>query len=166
MSFLGNIGVLYMLFLIILLIIGFGMIAKGFLNYLLNVQSSNAGKSKGAVKTQNISWLKISIYSLFGIIISLVILSFVSPNGFGANIVPIKNSASLSGMSSQGTSTTYQLSGMNYTNKKVGTNTVTNNYQLQRQLTDMQDQMNQLQLMMQNMSNNQSSKASVKSKSN
>lgn len=78
MSFLGDVGSIYMLFLIILLIVGLGLIAKGFLEYLFMNDNKNIGKNKGANTLQMSTWIRISLISLIGIIISFIILSFVS----------------------------------------------------------------------------------------
>lgn len=85
MSFLGDVGSLYMLVLIALLIVGFGMIAKGFFDYLLNVNKKNTVKSKGSDLVLSRTWFKVSMYSLAGIIVSLLILSFLSTNQIGEN---------------------------------------------------------------------------------
>jgi len=97
MSFLGDIGSLYMLFLIALLVVGLGIIAKGFLNYLFRKDIKNTGKSKGAGIMQNVNWLKISLFSLVGIIVSLLILSFVSSSGLDGKSTAVNYSSSISG---------------------------------------------------------------------
>lgn len=82
MSFLGDVGSLYMLFLIALLVFGLGMLAKGFLEYIFNFGSRHIAKNKGRGALQNGYWLKLSFLSLMGIVVSLIILSLLSSYGF------------------------------------------------------------------------------------
>lgn len=159
MSFLGDIGSLYMLVLIALLIVGFGMIAKGFIDYLLIREKKSTGKSKGADNVKSVNWLKLSLYSLAGIIVSLLMLSFISSTGLGVNESSVNHSTTLSGTSSLGTSS-HSSSGINSAGNTTNTislknNLDYNNYQLQDQLSQMQYQINQLQLMIQNMNSSQ-----------
>lgn len=169
MSFLGDVGSLYMLFLITLLIVGLGMIGKGFIDYLIKKDQKKIGKSKGADKMQNMNWLKLSLYSLVGIIVSLLILSFVSSSGLAASENTASYSAGISGTmmgatTTQGLPGLSSISGMGTIN--LDSNTINNNfYQIQQQLNQMQYQMSQLQLMLQNMNGMQPSSSSGTSNS-
>lgn len=161
MSFLGDIGSLYMLFLIALLIVGLGMIAKGFIDYLLEKKTNNKVKSKGVEKMQNINWLRLSMFSLIGIIVSLLLLSFLSSSGLPSNDLSANYSTGLSS-SLLGTNSSLGLTGTANVSSagtvSVDNNVLISNYnQLQQQMNQMQTQIYQLQLIIQNMSNIQSS---------
>lgn len=160
MSFLGDIGSLYMLVLIALLIVGFGMIAKGFFCYLLNLES-NKVKGKESEKSVSGSWFKISMYSLAGILISLLILSFLPSTGTGEHVATVSQSTAKSSAHEHGTSTSSMgatgMSNISNSGNLNSNNTSGNNdYQLQQQLSQMQNQINQLQSLIQNMSGVQS----------
>lgn len=159
MSFLGDLGSLYMLVLIALLIIGLGMIAKGFFDYLLNRETKNIGKRKGENNVQRIPWLKLSLYSMIGIIVSFIMLSFITSTGLGVNNSAVNHSTALSNSTALGTSSVHGSSSMNNTNAigttNLGNVSAYNYYQLQQQFSQMQQQINQLQSMLQNRNSSQ-----------
>ncbi|MDF2907612.1 MAG: hypothetical protein K0R34_2933 [Herbinix sp.] len=159
MSFLGDIGSLYMLVLIALLIVGFGMIAKGFFDYLLNIEKKNIAKSNGSSKVQSGNWFRLSLYSLAGIIVSLLILSFISSSGLGDNTHTGNPSTASTDTHAHGASSAQGSAGLSNINPANlnSNNAAVNNYgQLQQQLSQMQNQINQLQSLIQNLNNSQS----------
>lgn len=87
MSILGDIGSLYILILVVILIIGLGMLTKGFFHYLFVSDTKNTRKNKGGsfMQNNNTNWLKLSLFSLVGIIVSMLILSFMSSQGAYGN---------------------------------------------------------------------------------
>lgn len=84
-SILGSVGSLYMAILIILLIIGFGLAGLKIASYVINFQQNN-----NTAKTNNIGvknnedvykCLKIALYSFLAILVSMVILTIIDPQG-------------------------------------------------------------------------------------
>lgn len=159
MSFLGDIGSLYMLVLIVLLIVGFGMITKGFFDYLLNLKDKNKAKTNGSDKSQSAGWFKLSMYSLAGILISLLILSFLPSTGTGeqmstGNQSAANTSAHVHGASSSSGATGLTNSGnVGNLNSNSYSNNNYNQLQLQQQLIKIQNQINQLQTTLQTWNN-------------
>jgi hypothetical protein len=79
---LGNVGSLYMVFLILLLIFGLGMLGMGFINYIMKpkgTKNKNKILINGGTSMQSNGWLKLALFSFVGIIISGVVLQFMTP---------------------------------------------------------------------------------------
>lgn len=84
MSLLGNVGYLYMLMLILLLIIGFGLVGLKLVNYVLDVERPSVKKDTanlGFNKPEIIKWLRIALISFVGILITIMLLTTLRPNG-------------------------------------------------------------------------------------
>lgn len=91
MSFLGSVGSLYMLVLIFLLVIGFGLAGLALVRFVtepkvskVNKKQNSAYEKNGGFKFMN-SWLRLALFSFVAILISMAILAFVSPGGFMGN---------------------------------------------------------------------------------
>ena len=68
MSVLGNVGSIYMVILIILLIIGLGLIVKGFIEYIfvnkaVDLKKINKITEKGGRIMQTNGWLRLAVFS-------------------------------------------------------------------------------------------------------
>ncbi|MGE5416504.1 MAG: hypothetical protein ACM3UZ_07065 [Acidobacteriota bacterium] len=82
MNLLGNAGSLYMAILITLLIIGLGSIGLWLIKQAVESISSNKqNKAKGGDNIQDSPWLKLALFSFLGLIITVALLSLVSPSG-------------------------------------------------------------------------------------
>lgn len=94
MSFLESVGSFYMLILIFLLVIGFGLVGFALVRFLTEPKASkgdkrqnNAYEKNGGFKFMN-SWLRLALFSFVAILISMAVLSFVSPGGLmGTNAI-------------------------------------------------------------------------------
>lgn len=171
MSILGNVGSIYMVILILLIVVGLGLIITGFFRYLKESGSNkNLGKGGDKMSTlQNNSWLKLSIFCLVGIVVAVLILSIFSSFGFaGYNTT---NHMSQYGMNTpdnmHGTSSfmgTGTGTGMMMSNSNMGMNmgnmnqndsamTSYDSAAISQRLYYMQMQINQMQQMMNYMSN-------------
>ena len=91
MSFLGSVGSFYMLILIFLLVIGFGLVGFALVRFITEPKVSkgdkrqnNAYEKNGGFKFMN-SWLRLALFSFVAILISMAVLSFVSPGGLMGN---------------------------------------------------------------------------------
>ena len=87
MSFLGSVGSMYMLILIFLLVIGFGLVGLALIRFITGPKVSktdkrqnNAKEKNGGYKFMN-SWLRLALFSFVAILISMAVLAFVSPGG-------------------------------------------------------------------------------------
>lgn len=83
MSILGTVASLYMVILIVLLIISFGLIGLKFVNYILTIdridtKSKNNIKNQEGNKTEVNRWIKVALCSFLGIIVSLLLLSILN----------------------------------------------------------------------------------------
>jgi hypothetical protein len=149
-----------MLFLIALLITAFGMLAKGFIEYLFRKDSKNTSKNKGESSMQSSSWMKISLFSLAGIIISLIILSLLNTKGLnGSNSLNAYSgtavNSALQTSTTNGTADFGSYQGLNSSSSNTfqsnDNNSIVNNLnQLQQQINQIQSQMSQLQISLQN----------------
>lgn len=88
MSFLGSVGSLYMLILIFLLVIGFGLSGLALVRYITNTKDKKTNNNikiglekTGGYKFMN-SWLRLALFSFVAILISMAVLTFISPGGF------------------------------------------------------------------------------------
>lgn len=94
MSFLESVGSFYMLILIFLLVIGFGLVGLALVRFISEPKASktdkrqnNAYEKNGGFKFMN-SWLRLALFSFVAILISMAVLSFVSPGGLmGTNAI-------------------------------------------------------------------------------
>jgi len=71
-----------MVFLILLLIVGLGMLGMGFINYIMkpkDTKNKNKILINGGTSMQSNGWLKLALFSFVGIIISGVVLQFMTP---------------------------------------------------------------------------------------
>jgi len=153
-SILGNVGSLYMLILILLLIVGLGFLGMGFFNYITGSKQKgtkaniNSQIQNGGFLMQNNGWLRLALFSLVGIIIAAAILSFINP---GNNMTGHGNMQMQPGMTMQGNMGGMQMtggmSGMGTMNMSTPMGTDTNTMIIQR-LNQMQMQINQMQQMM------------------
>lgn len=155
MTILGNVGSVYTLILILLLIIGLGLIGIGFFNYIVNpkqkgAKSNNTQKEKGGSFMQNNGWLRLALFSLVGIIIAAVLLNFINP---GSSMSGHANMQMQPGMTMQGGMGGMQMqggmNGMGMMNMNAPMGADTNTMIMQR-LNQMQMQINQMQQMMTN----------------
>ncbi len=161
MDILGLIGQQYMFLLLVVLFLGFGLgtwaIIKGvfskkektdFVKTKVNLNTnktstdSEVTKVKGDVIMNN-KWIRLSVFSLVGIIMSISILGFVTNN----NIM----------------NTNYANAMNNHSGQTVNSSYDTN---MQNQLYQMQMQLNQMQIQLQNMNSSSSSNMSSGSNSN
>lgn len=92
MSILGSVGSLYMLILILLLIVGFGMVGLWLINLILTPLKASKATAMNKETNKTIggiymnSWLRLALFSFVGIIISMAVLAFISPGGvFGTS---------------------------------------------------------------------------------
>lgn len=89
LSILGSAGYIYMLILMLLLVIGFGLTGLWIINYFFNNTlssqrlHSNIKGGKGMDR-----WIRLAVFSLIGIVISMILLAFITPGGMtgGYNI--------------------------------------------------------------------------------
>jgi len=98
MNFLGTLGSLYMLILLILLAVGFGLVILNIVNYVTGIEKKKSQVSKnktiGGKKMQDNGWLKLALFSFIGIVIAVAILAFITPGGVvGGNMaqMPMNN---------------------------------------------------------------------------
>jgi hypothetical protein len=98
-SVLGSLGQLYMFVLLVLLFLGSGFALWSFINFILNRNKQKAGttdkkpalnqengsnrnnnsqKMIGGLFMNNNGWLKLAVFSFIGILVSVIILGFVS----------------------------------------------------------------------------------------
>jgi len=78
---LGDISYFYMLTLIILLIIGFGMIILKLFNYIFNLNLSLFYNKNFTRNTENVKlWAKISLLCFISIVILTMLLAIINPN--------------------------------------------------------------------------------------
>lgn len=90
MSILGSVGLLYMSILILLLIISFGLLGLKLISYVLGLEQIGDKNKNSNVKLQNgrletNKWLKISLYSFAGILLSLFILTILNTTGISSS---------------------------------------------------------------------------------
>lgn len=80
-----------MVILILLLVVGLGLIIMGLAKFIVrspNLKTTNnkTVAGNGGLFMQNNGWLRLALFSFVGIIIAVVILSFMTPGGvFGTN---------------------------------------------------------------------------------
>ena len=104
------------------------------------------------------SWLKLGVFSLVGLIISFLILSFISTNNMNmqtpmnmqGNMNGVNMQGNMNGMNMQGTPTA-PMNGMNMNGMSNNGQTMSPpaNSDIQSQLNQMQQQLNQMQQQMQ-----------------
>ena len=148
MNVLGNAGSIYMVVLIFLLIVGLGLIIKGLFQMIIGKRLKNTKQSGGGfVLNQSVSWLKLATISFIGMIIGLMLLSFIAPYGtneismgMGSGGNSMMNSSSGSMASHTSSNTT---SGMN-SMAQPGTGSADINSMMQT-LNQMQLQISQMQ---------------------
>ncbi|MFZ5986453.1 MAG: hypothetical protein ACOYWZ_04915 [Bacillota bacterium] len=165
MSILGNVGSLYMIVLILLLIVGLGLIGMGFFNYVTSpkkkgTKSNNITQTgNGGFLMKNNGWLRLSLFSLIGIIIAAAILSFINPDGGMARYgnMQIHPGVNMYGNTGWGTMASTPMGGMNGMGMNMyapmtGMQADTDTMVIYR-LNQMQMQINQIQqqMMMNNM---------------
>lgn len=84
-SILGSVGSLYMAILIILLIIGFGLVGLKITSYVISFEKNNitAKTNKIGVKNnENVyKCLRIALYSFLAILVSMIMLTIIDPQG-------------------------------------------------------------------------------------
>ncbi|MDS1029271.1 hypothetical protein RDV78_01970 [Bacillota bacterium LX-D] len=101
MSLLGNVGSLYMIILILLLIIGLGLITIGLFNYIITFMDKSLNLTKlkiGGMYMQNNNWLRLALFSFVGIIISVVVLSFVTSGSNSRGYSLMQQTTPMNGM--------------------------------------------------------------------
>lgn len=77
---LGDISYFYMLILILLLIIGFGMVILKLFNYIFNLELSSFNKNFTR-NTENVKlWTKISLLCFISIVILTMLLTIINPS--------------------------------------------------------------------------------------
>ncbi|PKM94459.1 MAG: hypothetical protein CVU84_10335 [Firmicutes bacterium HGW-Firmicutes-1] len=160
---LGNVGSFYMVFLILLLIVGLGMLAMGLITYMFKPINKKSLKNEGGNFMQNNNWLKLALFSFIGIMISVIILGFLSPNGFTGSSTSghgdilsqqMGNMNNASGGMMNGNATIMNSSGNMSGMGTIGYSQADNNvmmnnfYQMQLQINQIQLQITQLQQMM------------------
>ncbi|MEL7647682.1 MAG: hypothetical protein AAGU76_06285 [Sedimentibacter sp.] len=184
MDILGLIGQQYMFLLLVILFLGFGLGTWAVLKSLFSDKSNaetfkktadqNMIKEKKATKelkltkiiggiNMNNGWLKLGVFSLVGLVISISILSFVSnSNAYGMNMSNVMNTnntmnvqdtMSMNGMNTQGTMNTNGMNTQGTMNMNGQTSNSSYDANIQNQLNQMQMQLNQLQMQLQNMMN-------------
>lgn len=183
MDILGLIGQQYMFLLLVLLFLGFGLGTWAILKSLFsdksntetirktadqNIIKENKAKEYKLKKiiggiNMNNGWLKLGVFSLVGLVISISILSFVSnSNAYAMNMsngtnmnstMNVQDTMNMNGMNTQGT---MNMNGMN-TQGTMNMNGQTSNSSydanIQNQLNQMQMQLNQLQTQLESMMN-------------
>lgn len=194
MDILGLIGQQYMFLLLVILFLGFGLGTWAVLKSLFsdksntetirktadqNIIKENKAKEYKLKKiiggiNMNNGWLKLGVFSLVGLVISISILSFVSnSNAYGMNMsngtnmnntMNVQDTMNMNGMNTQGTMNmngmntqgTMNMNGMN-TQGTMNMNGQTSNSSydanIQNQLNQMQMQLNQLQTQLESMMN-------------
>lgn len=165
MSSLGNIGSFYMLFLIVLLIVGLGMLTISLLKYMFKPTNKKRSKNEGGNYMQSNNMLKLALFSFIGIIISIIVLGFLSPNNVAGNTLlghQDMQESTYGSMYNMNTTSTGIIPMQNMTSSNmsgmstIDSTTIMNNfYQMQMQINQMQLQMSQLQQMMSSMGNMQ-----------
>lgn len=164
MSILGSAGQIYMYVLLILLFLGSGFALWSFINSIMNQkkrkteamvkklnQERDSNKDNFIQKTiggfvmNNNGWLKLAVFSFIGILVSVVVLGFVSTTGTqGANIHQQHQQ--------QGMQQGMGMGSMNMGNMNMGGMSSgmmqDNNMAIQQQLNQMQMQLNQMQQQM------------------
>lgn len=148
MNVLGNAGSIYMVVLIFLLILGLGLIIKGLFQMIIGKGQKNTKKSGGGfVLNQSVSWLKLATISFIGIIIGLMLLSFMAPygtdgaSGMGTGSNAMMNSSS-GNMASHTSSNTMGSTNTPMIQSGSGSADYTN---MMQTLNQMQIQINQMQ---------------------
>ena len=198
MNGLGMISQTYMFILLVLLFVGSGMAVWSFLNFMIDkssnklptkekkvIVSSDPSKAGSTVKkyggiVMNNGWLKLAVFSFVGILVSVIVLGFVSASG--ANTMNMAGSAmtgnsihqqhpqqgmAQNGMQMQGTmNPNMQMGNMQgnmngnmqmqgnmsgMTGQQPG-----NEYMMMQQINQMQMQLNQIQQQMGMMNGNMS----------
>jgi hypothetical protein len=178
MDILGLIGQQYMFLLLVILFLGFGLGTWAVLKSLFSDKSEtikktadqNIIKENKATKeykltkiiggiNMNNGWLKLGVFSLVGLVISISILSFVSNsnaynmNMSNGNTMSVQDTMNMNSMNTQGTT---NMNGMN-TQGTMNINGQTSNSSydanIQNQLNQMQMQLNQLQTQLESMMN-------------
>lgn len=175
MSFLGSVGSLYMLILIFLLVIGFGLTGFALVRFVTgpkvnkaDKRQNNAYEKNGGFKFMN-SWLRLALFSFVAILISMAVLAFVSPGGLmGNNVmnpnmyygnIPMQNgmpmnqnsggmgmmSMPMGNMQMQSAPMTQSTGSMPVNNTQMNTNS------MMQMLNQMQMQLNQMQQQLQQM---------------
>lgn len=82
MSILGTVASLYMMILIILLIISFGLIGLKFINYITIDEGATKSKNnpdKSKINNADTSkWLKAALYSFLGLVVSMLVMAILN----------------------------------------------------------------------------------------
>ena len=163
MSILGNIGSMYMIILILILIGGLGMAGIGFYNFLFNRKKRISSKNdliqeNGGYVMQNNGWLKLALFSFVGIILAFGALSLLTPNTMNPNSMAGNNTMqSTNGMNMMGATNDSNMNGtpMGATQMQNTTNGSNSNNAsaIMYQLNQMQMQINQIQQQLMNNTN-------------
>lgn len=153
-----------MIVLIFLLIVGLGMIIKGLFQIIIGVNQKKTNNIGGGfVLNQSIGWLKLSIISFIGIVIGLMLLSFIAPYGIYGTSMTGMNTNSGNSMVTSSTGNMASHSSSNTTGNMNSSNTQMGNMStpviqtgvssanindIMQTLNQMQIQINQLQQQM------------------
>jgi hypothetical protein len=185
MNLLGSVGQLYMFVLLVLLFLGSGFAIWRFINFLMerrankqgqgikqkqngikmeNVVNNELKKGKGGLIMANNGWVKLAVFSLVGIIVSVAILGFVSTNSNmqGMNMSTTQNSnihqqhlQSGSNNAMQGNMNMNSQMGNMQAQGSMNMNGNMNQSQIvQQQLNQLQMQINQIQQQLGSMNGN------------
>lgn len=107
-SILGSVGSLYMSILIILLVIGFGLVGLKLTSYVLNFEKNNKfikTKKIDSKNNENIyKCLRIALYSFLAILVSMIMLTIIDPQGSMENSKGNDMNTSSSSQSTQNSS--------------------------------------------------------------
>lgn len=191
MNLLGSVGQLYMFFLLVLLFLGSGFALWRFINFIMERRSNkqNQGvtqkqdghktanevnnklkKGIGGFIMANNGWVKLAVFSLVGIIVSVAILGFVSSSNMqGMNMGTMNQNAMQQqvGTNMQGSMNMNSQMGNMQAQGSMNMNGGMNQNQIiQQQLNQLQMQINQIQQQLGSMNGNMNGNSQMQQNSN
>lgn len=189
MNLLGSVGQLYMFVLLVLLFLGSGFALWRFINFLMERGANKQGqvvttqtqngtknekvvnnevkKGKGGFIMANNGWVKLAVFSLVGIIVSVAILGFVSSSsnsmqGMNTGTMNQNTMQQQMGTNMQGSmNTNSQMGNMQAQGSMNMNGNMNQNQIIQQQLNQLQMQINQMQQQLGSMNGNNTMNGSM-----